>query len=316
MSITCETCASAAETTAVSGILGDLPFVDSAEALRAQFPASAGDEKTHRAAEPLAYYRDLPNAVECQFGGHRHNNGYVVRTACGRTYYMGSICGSKHIIGLPVFTKAHEKELRKKAEELSRKEILRQAPSDAVQLLGRWLPFAEAVDVFLSNLKLHCRALHDELVTRSRQGGRGREVTILDSEWWRTPKEKRIGRPNDRSFQLDGFEVLNPVIAPKNVRHLRDEVRAFASKARLSEPAIVDAKALYEEWTGLKKAVNSLVDKLARARRMFTEENLNVLAVAAHEGKGYVPAGLRVEGTFYYVGSTPIGLDLQTFPGG
>jgi hypothetical protein len=315
VSISCEKCASAGEATADPGILRDLPFFESLRALQESFPQSSGDNKTHRAAEPLAYYRELPNAAECQFGGHRHNNGYVVRTACGRTYYMGHICGGKHIIGLPAFVKAHEKELRKKSEELSRKEVLRQAPSEAVDKLDRWLPFGEAVDAFVSGRRMHCRPLYDELVARSHKSGRGREVVIRDTQWWRTPKEKRIGRPHDRYVDLAGFEVLNPVIAPRSVRRLRDQVRSFVSTVRVREPALADADALWREWTALKKLVGSTVSKLESARRMFSAENLNLLIIAAREGIGYVPKGIRVEGSFYYVESAPVGLDLQRFPG-
>jgi hypothetical protein len=228
---------------------------------------------------------------------------------------MGHICGGKHIIGLPALAKAHEKELRKQAEELSRKEVMRQGPSEALEQLDRWLPFAEALDGFVSGLRMHCRALYDELVARSHKGGRGREVTIRDTQWWRTRKEKRIGRPNDRRLALAGFEVLNPVIAPRNVRRLRDQVRSFVSTVRVREPALVEAEALWKEWTALKKSVDAVVSKLEGARRMFSEENLNLLVLAARDGVGHVPAGIRVEGTFYNVGSIPVGLDLQRYPG-
>jgi hypothetical protein len=240
---------------------------------------------THRAAEPLAVYH-LPHDIACQFGGHLHRNGYAVKTCCGRTFHMGSICGSQQIIGLPAMVAAHVAAKKRKDEYLQRKEVLRNEPTEEAKLLDGWLSFTEQADQMVRVLGQHGGGLLAELEDRSRDGARGREVLL------RAGSQRR----------LEGIGIIDAVVRRKSLLRTRAQVQNLMERVRLSEPQIVDAEALYAEWRDLRRRSKALRKRLDDARKFLTQSNMQLLLDAARDARQasrHVPGNVRVEGTFY-----------------
>lgn len=144
----------------------------------------------------LARY-EFPTKVICSLkGGHRHNQGIVVRMLCGVTLCMGFDCGKQSIIRFKEILKDYDRR-RKFATDRGTIETWPE------QFRARIATLAPALDqrrTLEEALRVKLPELHGELLRRHRKGAGGLEVTI--------PAD-RIGAKEDQLRHLAGLALLD-----------------------------------------------------------------------------------------------------------